>query len=114
MPGGGGGPGMQRVMNGLLAALVLAGLGAYVGVQRTDAFVIWCWDDPIVQVRSAGGHPSTIGIRVGIEGDPNIVRGMTAYVIVQVPGGAVGNIVASPPGAFTVHTEVKPGAPDGT
>jgi hypothetical protein len=74
---------MQRMTNGLLVALVLVGLGAYVGVQRTEAFVIWCWDDPIVQVDN-----QTVLIRVGVQGEPADVAQTTAYLNVFVPPGS--------------------------
>jgi hypothetical protein len=80
---------MQRVMNGLLAALVLVGLGAFVTVPRSDAFVIWCWDDPIVRLDN-----QTVLIRVGVHGEPADVAQITAYLKIFVRPGSTARTLA--------------------
>lgn len=78
---------MQRVVNGLLAAMLLVSIGAFIGVPKSEAFVIWCWDDPIVSV---DGTIFEIDIAVGAEGGQAEVQAnvQVAQTTIYVPKGA--------------------------
>lgn len=78
---------MQRVVNGVLAAVLLVSIGAFVAVPRSEAFVIWCWDDPIVSVN---GTIFEIDIAVGAEGGQAEVQAnvQVAETTIYVPNDA--------------------------
>jgi len=62
---------MQRLTNTLIAALMLVAFGliAAVPVTRADEFVIWCWNDPQVELNG-----QIFDIELGVLGQPSVVR----------------------------------------
>ncbi|MGH2600377.1 MAG: hypothetical protein ACRDJ9_13455 [Dehalococcoidia bacterium] len=55
------------------------------------AFVIWCWDDPVVRING-----ETVSIEVGIQGSPEVVRDSVRGVetIITLPEGVSGETVS--------------------
>lgn len=77
---------MNRGVSGLLAALLLVSMSAFVAVPRSQAFVIWCWDDPTVSVN---GTVFEIDIAVGGASQADVQANVDeALTTVYVPKGA--------------------------
>jgi hypothetical protein len=76
---------LSRFAAGILAALVLAALLIARTPGHASAFVIWCWDDPVVEING-----QQYAIQNGIFADPTAVNRevQVAQVTVYVPTGS--------------------------